>query len=62
MGIGRGNGEDDLIHIVLSYGVCNLVSATDDRHAPEEFTMATGIIIDNAFGIEIQVSAGLNFL
>ena len=62
MGIGRGNGEDDLIHIVLSHGVCDLVSATDDRHAPEEFTMAAGIIIDNTFGVQIQIAAGLDFL
>ena len=61
MGIGRGNGEDDLIHIVLSYGVCDLVSATDDRHAPEEFTMTAGVIIDNAFGIEVQIAAGFDF-
>ena len=62
MGVRRGNGEDDLIHTVLPYGICNFISATDDRHAPEEFTMASRIIIDNAFGIEIQIAAGLDFL
>ena len=53
MGISRGNSEDDFIHIILSYGIRDLVSATDDRHTPEEFTMASGIIINNTLGVEV---------
>ena len=51
MGVGRGNGEDDLIHTVLPYGICDPVSATDDRHATQKFTMTAGIIINNALNM-----------
>ena len=59
--VGGRNGENDLINAVLSYGICNFVSASNDRYTTKEFAMTAGIIINNALNMHGYELTGFRF-
>ena len=59
---GRRNCEDDLINTISSHSIQNTISATDDRYSAHQFTVTSGLVIDNAFGPHTQIAAVLDLL
>ena len=47
---GGGNCKNDLINTISSHSIQNTLSAANDRHTTHKFTIASGLVIDNALG------------